>query len=659
MPKIQHPLHSDLTAGMRRGKIVSVEEAVDLVKDNDVIGFNGIIGIGCPDELINALEKKFLATGHPRDLTLFYASTLGDGKEMGFQHLAHEGLVKKVIGGHFGKTPKLTQMALEEKIEGYNLPQGVLSVMIRDIAGGRPRTITKVGLGTFVDPRCGGGKLNAVTKEDLVEVIEFDDQEYLAYKPPKLNIAIIKATTADLEGNIGFEKEPLYLDALSLAMAAKNSDGFVLVQVEGIADRGALPMRNVIIPGALVDCVAVATNMEHHRQTAGTFFNPAFAHQYRIPVAFVPPIALNERKIMARRAAFELKPNSIVNLGLGVPESISSVAAEEGIQEYLTLTSEPGIIGGVPAGGGDFGAAVNVDALIAMSNQFDFYDGGGLDVAFLGLAEADEEGNLNVSRFGPKIAGCGGFIDISQNAKKVVFMGTFTTGGLKIDVCNGELQILQEGKVRKFVKKVEEITFSGAVAAADSKHVLYITERCVFKLTPEGLELIEVAPGIDVERDIVGQMDFRPIIRQAPQLMDHRLFKPAPMELKQDLLTIPIKNRLHYQPEDNLFFVNFEGLAVRSKEQIDEIREAVSAVMEPLGKRVRTIVNYDNFDLSPELIDYYTEMVSHVVSKYYEKVSRYSTGAFLRMKLGDKLNERGMAPHIYETPEEARQDIEV
>lgn len=659
MPKIQHPLHSDLTAGMRRGKIVSIEEAVDLVKDNDVIGFNGIIGIGCPDELISALEKKFLATGHPRDLTLFYASTLGDGKEMGFQHLAHEGLVKKVIGGHFGKTPKLTQMALEEKIEGYNLPQGVLSVMIRDIAGGRPRTITKVGLGTFVDPRFGGGKLNAITKEDLVEVIEFDGQEYLAYKPPKLNIAIIKATTADLEGNISFEKEPLYLDALSLAMAAKNSDGFVLVQVEGIADRGALPMRNVIIPGSFVDCVAVAANMEHHRQTAGTFFNPAFAHQYRIPVALVPPIALNERKIMARRAAFELKPNSIVNLGLGVPESISSVATEEGIQEYLTLTSEPGIIGGVPAGGGDFGAAVNVDALIAMSNQFDFYDGGGLDVAFLGLAEADEEGNLNVSRFGPKIAGCGGFIDISQNAKKVVFMGTFTASGLKIDVCNGALQIIQEGKVRKFVKKVEEITFSGTVAAADRKHVLYITERCVFKLTPEGLELIEVAPGIDVERDIVGQMDFRPIIRQAPQLMDHRLFKPAPMELKQDLLTIPIKNRLHYQPEDNLFFVNFEGLAVRSKEQIDEIREAVSAVMEPLGKRVRTIVNYDNFDLSPELIDYYTEMVSHVVSKYYEKVSRYSTGAFLRMKLGDKLNERGMASHIYETPEEARQDIEV
>lgn len=658
MPETQHPLQSDLTTKMRRGKIVSIDEAVDLIKDNDVIGFNGIIGIGCPDELIIALEKKFLDEGHPRNLTLFYASTLGDGKEMGLQHLAHEGLVKKVIGGHFGKTPKLTQMALDEKIECYNLPQGVLSTMIRDIAGGRPRTITKVGLGTFVDPRHGGGKLNAITKENLVELIEFDGQEYLAYKPPKLNVAIIKATSADLEGNISFEKEPLYLDALSLAMAAKNSGGFVLVQVEGIADRGALPMRSVIIPGALVDCVAVATNMEHHRQTAATLFNPAYAHQYRIPVTLVPPIALNERKIIARRAAFELKPNSVVNLGIGVPESISSVAAEEGIQEYLTLTSEPGIIGGIPAGGGDFGAAVNVDALIAMSNQFDFYNGGGLDVAFLGLAEADEQGNLNVSRFGPKIAGCGGFIDISQNAKKVVFMGSFTAGGLKIDVLDGKLRIVQEGKTRKFVKKVEEITFSGAVAAADHKQVLYITERCVFKLTPEGLELVEVAPGIDVERDIAGQMDFRPVIRQAPRLMDQRLFKPAPMELKQDLLTIPIRNRLHYQPEDNLFFVNFEGLIIRSKDQIDEIREAVSAIIEPLGKRVRTIVNYDNFDLSPELIDYYTEMVSHVVGTYYEKVSRYSTGAFLRMKLGDKLNERGMSPYIYETPDEALQEID-
>jgi propionate CoA-transferase len=302
MPDIQHPLQRDLTAGMRRGKIVSIEEAVDLIQDNDVIGFNGIIGIGCPDEIICALEKKFLETGHPRDLTFFYASTLGDGKEMGLQHLAHEGLVKKVIGGHFGKTPKLTQLALDGKIEGYNLPQGVLSVMIRDIAGGRPRTITKVGLGTFVDPRFGGGKLNAVTREDLVEVIAFDGQEYLAYKPPRLNIAIIKATTADLEGNIGFEKEPLYLDALSLATAAKNCGGFVLVQVEGLAERGALPMRSVIIPGALVDCVAVVANAERHRQTAATLYNPAYAHQYRIPVALVPPIPLNERKIIARRA---------------------------------------------------------------------------------------------------------------------------------------------------------------------------------------------------------------------------------------------------------------------------------------------------------------------------------------------------------------------
>lgn len=656
MDRLSHPLSSDLASRMRRGKIVSVEEAIELIKDNDVVAFNGIIGIGCPDDLIIALEKRYLETGNPRSLTLFYASTLGDGKEMGVNHLAHDGLVRKVIGGHFGLTPPLTRMALDNKIEAYNLPQGVLSTMLRDIASGRPRTITSVGLRTFVDPRNGGGRLNSRTTEELVEIVEFDGQEYLAYKTPRINVAVIKATTADLDGNISFEKEPLYLDALALAMAAKNSGGFVLVQVERIADRGALPMRSIKIPGALVDCVAVA-RPENHRQTGATFYSPAFAHEYRIPVASIPAIPLDERKIMARRAAYELKPNMVVNLGLGVPECLASVATEEGILEYLTLTTEPGIMGGIPAGGLDFGAASNIDALLDMNQQFDFYDGGGLDVAFLGLAQADEEGDLNVSRFGPKITGCGGFINISQNAKKVVFMGTFTTGGLQVEVDDGLLRIVQEGKTRKFVKQVEEITFSGLVAASTRRKVLYVTERCVFRLTAAGLELIEVAPGIDIQKDILEQMDFVPKMSQEPRIMDKRIFKPAPMALKEDLLSIPIKDRVSYQPDENLFFVNFEGLTIRNKAQIDQIREAVSGMLEPLGKKVLTIVNYDNFDLSPELFDYYIEMVSYVVNRYYEKVSRYSTGAFLRMKLGDKLDERGLAPHIYETPEEAKKDI--
>lgn len=657
MSKANHPLKSDLLAGMKRGKIVSASEAANLINNNDVVAWGGFIGIGFAEELAIALEKRFLSTGEPRNLTLLYSSGLGDSKERGTNHLAYPDLLKRVICGHWGLTPKLANLAVTNEIEAYNLPQGVISCMFRDIAAKRPRLITKVGLGTFVDPRLQGGKINARTTEDIVDLIEFDGNEYLAYHTFPIDIAIIRATTADLDGNLTMEKEALTLDILAIAMAAKNSGGLVIAQVERIADRGALPMREVKIPGILIDCVVVA-NPENHQQTWNTAYSPAYAGQYRIPLTTIPHLPLDERKILARRAAFELVPNSIVNLGLGLPEGIASIAAEEGILELLTLTAEPGVIGGIPAGGLDFGAATNVNAIIDQPYQFDFYDGGGLDVTFLGLAQADSQGNLNVSKFGPRIAGAGGFINISQNAKKVIFMGTFTAGGLQTSIENGQLIINQEGRTIKFVDKVEQITFSGEVARQERKVAKYITERCVFELTAAGLVLTEIAPGIDIEKDILPYMGFQPLIADKVVLMDERIFRDNIMEIRKDLLSIPIRDRLIYNLEENLFFVNFENLAIRSHQDIEEIKTIITTKLAPLPHKVSTIVNYDNFDILPELVDTYMQMVSEVVGEYYEKVTRYTTSAFMRLKLGDTLKERHLAPHIYETREEAKKALE-
>jgi propionate CoA-transferase len=634
-----------------KSKIVAAEEAVRLVHDGDTLVFSGFGVVGVPDALGIALEARFLETGEPRDLTLVFGGGPGDGKDQGMNRLAHEGLIKRAIGGHWGLVPKVGELALANKIEAYNLPLGVISHLYREIAAGKPGNLSPVGLGTFVDPRLEGGKVNACTQEDLVEVTTLGGQEMLYYKAPRPNVAFIRGTTADQDGNLALNREALTQDTLAIAMATKNAGGLVIAQVEYITETGALLPRQVQVPGILVDCVVVAPS-EHHWQTYGTQYSPALSGELRVPLDALPPMPLDQRKVIARRAAFELMPNAVVNLGIGMPEGVANVAAEEYLLPFMTLTAEPGIVGGVPGSGLNFGTSVNAAAQLDMNQQFDFYDGGGLDLAVLGLAECDAQGNINVSRFGTKLAGAGGFINITQNSRIVIFVGTFVAGGLKIEVSDGQLKILNEGKHRKFVEKIDQVTFSGAYAAMQGKRVMYVTERCVLMLTPEGLELTEIAPGIDIERDILPHMAFRPIIK-SPQTMDERIFRADPMGLKDSLLSISLLDRISYQPERNLLFLNFQALKIHTPKDAQDVQDAVEQTCKEIGKRVDVIVNYDEFEVSEPALDAYARVVDYMVSNYYGEITRYTTSAFLRDKLGSAIQERGLAPHIYETRDEA------
>ncbi len=637
-------------------KVVPAADAVALIRDGDVVASSGYGGNGTPEQLLVALEQRFLESGGPRDLTLMYAGGQGDGKDKGLNRLGHEGLLKRVIGGHYGLVPKIEKLAVANKIEAYNLPEGVITHLYRDIAAGKPGTLSKVGLDTFVDPRIEGGKVNAAAQDDIVELVTLGGEESLFFKAIPINVALIRATTSDPDGNVTMERESLRLECLAMALAAKNSGGVVLCQVERIAQAGSLDARRVRVPSIFVDCVIVA-EPEYHMQNYGTRYNPALSGEVRMPLEALAPLPLDAKKVIARRAAMELVPNGVVNLGIGLPDAIGVVANEEKVQDLITFTVDPGVIGGVPLGGSDFGAAVNFSAAIEHPSQFDFIDGGGLDSAYLGFAECDAAGNINASRFANRVSGCGGFINISQNSKKVVFVGTFTSGGLEAEVGDGAITIKREGKHAKFVDELGQITFSGRLAAEQEKEVYYVTERCVFRLSGQGLELIEVAPGVDLEAEILARMPFRPIIGE-PRPMDAAIFAPEPMGLREQMLDLRIEDRISYDAENNTLFLNYAGMRVRDEDDLARIKEAVDATLEPLGKRVYAIVNYDSFSADDDIIERYLDLVRYVEQRYYIKVSRYTTSGFMRLKLGAELEKRKVSSQVFESQREARRHLD-
>lgn len=507
----------------RDSKVISPEEASSLVKSGDTVACSGFVGSGHAETLTAALEQRFLSTGEPRNLTLVYAAGQGDGKHRGINHLAHEGLVSRVIGGHWGLVPGLGKLALENKIHAYNFPQGVICQLYRDIAASRPGCITHIGIGTFIDPEIMGGRLNSITPPGLVEPLILDGTRWLWYKSFPIHTALLRATAADSSGNLLMDREAVIGEVLPIAQAVRNSGGKVIAQVEELLDYPA-PPQQVRVPGILVDAVVLARPGEHD-QTFGEQYNSAYCS---VPpegedIYALTPMPFDERRIIAERACDELGPSMTANLGIGMPEGIARIAAERRMLEEITLTVESGPIGGIPASGLSFGASRYPDAVIDQCSQFDFYDGGGLDYAALGSAQTDRHGNVNVSHFGTKVAGVGGFVNISQTASTVVFCGTFTAGGLSLDVSGGKLTILQEGRTKKFISQVDQTSFSGSHAVSRGQRVLYVTERAVFSLTHEGMELIEAAPGIDVNTQILDMMEFKPVIKNL-RLMRESLF---------------------------------------------------------------------------------------------------------------------------------------
>jgi len=514
------------------GKVISVRDAIGLVPDGAtvVIGGSGA-GHAVPQRFIDELAAVYTAEGRPRDLTTVCIVGVGDFADRGFSQLALPGLARRTIGSNIGNAPQLGALVEAGELESYSFPQGVLSQLMREIAAGRPGLVTRVGLGTYVDPRQTGGKQNERTTEDLVEVVTLRGEEFLLFHTFPVDVAVIRGTTADEDGNLTMEGEAVQGEMLAMAMAARNTGGITIAQVKRLAPRGSLPLRDVKVPGALVDYVFVDPDQW---QTYVTQDSPYYAGALRRPVTPEPPLTLDVRKIIARRSLLEFPRGAICNLGFGISQLIGRVAWEEGITDQLVLTVEQGIFGGVPVAGNEGGAGFNYQAMIDQPYMFDFYEGGGLDIASLSFAEVDAAGNVNVHAFEGRVRGPGGFPNISAKTPRINFVGTLTAQGLELGIDADGVRVLHEGGLSKFVPEVRQVSFNGTLARQRGQQVRYVTDRAVFELADDGLVLIEVAPGIDVERDVLSRMGFRPRVAADLRMTDSRVYAAGPMGLAAD-----------------------------------------------------------------------------------------------------------------------------
>lgn len=503
--------------------IITARQAAELIPDGATVGVGGMGLSGWPEEIAREIMANYREKGHPRDLNMKQGSAMGDWRERGMTVLGAEGLITRWSAAHIGSAFAMNELVCQGKMQCHCLPQGVIVNLWREIAAKRPGLLTKVGLGTFVDPRFGGGKMNEMTTDDLVCLVEFEGEEYLFYKSFPLNVALLRGTTADEKGNITFEHESVINEGLAIAEAAHNSGGIVIVQVEYLAQAGTLNPKEVRIPGIMVDYVVQATKQDACWQAEGVYFEPSFSGQLKKPLSTIKPIPLNERKIIARRCAMELRQADVVNLGVGMATDVSNVVTEEGYINTITLTSEAGAVGGVPSPLPNFGSSYNVEASMEHGAMFDFINGGGLDIAVLGMGEVDQYGNVNVSKFGPHLTGPGGFIDITQTTNRLVFCGTFKNK-TRYEVAEGKLQVIDPGNARKFLKEVEQITFSGQYAKP-CQQILYVTERCVFEMQNGKMVLTEIAPGMDLQKDILEEMDFTPEISPDLTEMNPDIFR--------------------------------------------------------------------------------------------------------------------------------------
>ncbi|WP_256831440.1 MULTISPECIES: acyl CoA:acetate/3-ketoacid CoA transferase [unclassified Paenibacillus] len=520
----------------RKVKVSTAAEVAASLKDNSTILSTGFSLIGVAEEIYQKIEERFLDSGSPRDLTFVHSAGQSDTKR-GMEHLAHVPLLKRIIGSHWGLSPKLEHLIHQNQVEAFCLPMGQILSMYKAAASGKPGVLSRIGLATFVDPRFEGGKMNRKARDSGFEVVQnytLHGKEYLFYPSLTFDLYIGRGTTADEFGNITMEDECVKLEVMPAVQAVKASGGRVIFQVKRLVKGHSLPPKEVVIPGILVDEVVVCQNpLENHRMTSSDYYNPYLLGTIQEPYSSSHPVTdLDMKKLIGRRAVLEMNAGDTVNLGVGIPgDSIGAIIGEEKLDSQLSLSIEVGSIGGISIGGGDFGVAKNAEAIIDNSYQFDYYNGCGVDITFMGAGEIDREGNVNVSKFGHRSPGCGGFIDITQTAKKVVFCSTFTTGGLVIEVENGLVRIKREGRVKKFVHMVRQITFNGKFATAHRQSVLFVTERAVFQLTDQGMELIEIAPGIDLKKNVLDQMEFAPQVSPNLRLMDERIYSLGLMHL--------------------------------------------------------------------------------------------------------------------------------